>query len=198
VSRGEVRAINRDVRERGGGGPTGKELQRSANRGGMRSIREVALEQVRAGTTTLDEVERVLGEGEGPAMARAGDLQRILVVDDDTVTRDLAVGVLKANGFNVEQAVDGQAALDILSHDTNFALVTLDLNMPRLDGRNVLKQMRGTAATAGLPIIVLTGTDAEEAEVNLMNEGADDYLRKPLDAARFIARVRAVLRRAAA
>lgn len=194
----EVLVTNNDFQDRVIRGATGQELQRSAEKGGMRSIREVALEQVHAGNTTLDEVERVLGEGEGPATGREGDLQRILVVDDDTVTRDLAVGVLKANGFNVEQAADGQAAMDILAHDTNFALVTLDLHMPRLDGRDVLRQMRASAATAGLPIIVLTGTEADETEVHLMNEGADDYLRKPLDPARFIARVRAVLRRAAA
>ncbi|MEO8945537.1 MAG: ATPase, T2SS/T4P/T4SS family [Gemmatimonadaceae bacterium] len=171
------------------------ELQRAAEKGGMRPIREVALGQVVVGETTLDEVERVLGEGEAPP--ERDEKQRILVVDDDAVTRELAVGVLKASGFAVEQATDGQAALDMLSRDTHYSLVTLDLGMPRVDGLEVLRQMRSNANTAGLPIIVLTSADSEEAEVNLMNEGADDYLRKPLDPARFIARVRAVLRRAA-
>ena len=172
------------------------ELQRVAEKGGMRPIREVALGHVVIGETTLDEVERVLGEGEGPP-ERADERPRILVVDDDPVTRELAVGVLKATGFTVEQATDGQAALDLLTHDSRFSLVTLDLSMPRVSGLDVLRQMRASAATSGLPIVVLTGTDDEETEINLMNEGADDYLRKPLDPARFVARVRAVLRRAA-
>ena len=170
------------------------DLQRVAEKGGMRSIREVALGHVFVGNTTLDEVERVLGEGEGPP-ERADERPRILVVDDDPVTRELAVGVLKATGFTVEQATDGQAALDLLVHDSRFSLVTLDLSMPRVSGLDVLRQMRASAATSGVPIVVLTSTDGEEMEINLMNEGADDYLRKPLDPARFIARIRAVLRR---
>lgn len=170
------------------------ELQRAAEKGGMRPIREVALGQVVVGETTLDEVERVLGEGEAPS--ERDEKQRILVVDDDAVTREMAVGVLKASGFAVEQATDGQAALEMLSRDARYSLMTLDLSMPRVDGLEVLRQMRSTANTAGLPIVVLTNADGDESEVNLMNEGADDYLRKPLDPARFIARVRAVLRRA--
>ena len=192
----EVLVNNPDFQERMTRSAPAMELQRAAEKGGMRPIREVALGHVVVGETTLDEVERVLGEGEGPP-ERAEERQRILVVDDDPVTRELAVGVLKASGFVVEQATDGQAALDMLAHDSRYALMTLDLSMPRLDGLAVLKQMRATAATSGLPIIVLTSTEGEEVEVNLMNEGADDYLRKPLDPARFIARVRAVLRRAA-
>jgi type II secretory ATPase GspE/PulE/Tfp pilus assembly ATPase PilB-like protein/CheY-like chemotaxis protein len=191
----EVLVNNPDFQEKLTRNAPSLDLQRSAEKGGMRPIREVALGHVVIGNTTLDEVERVLGEGEGPP-ERADERPRILVVDDDPVTRELAVGVLKATGFNVEQATDGQAALDLLAHDWRFSLVTLDLSMPRVSGPDVLRQMRACAATSGVPIVVLTSTDGEEMEINLMNEGADDYLRKPLDPARFIARVRAVLRRA--
>ncbi|HEY5085809.1 MAG TPA: ATPase, T2SS/T4P/T4SS family [Gemmatimonadaceae bacterium] len=192
----EVLVNNPDFQDRMTRGSSAMELQRAAEEGGMRPIREVALSHVVVGDTTLDEVERVLGEGEGPP-ERTDERQRILVVDDDPVTRELAVGVLKASGFTVEQATDGQAALDMLEHDSRYSLMTLDLSMPRVGGLDVLKQMRSCAATSGLPIIVLTSTEGEEVEINLMNEGADDYLRKPLDAAHLIARVRAVLRRAA-
>jgi CheY-like chemotaxis protein len=190
----EVLVNNPDFQERMVRSASAMDMQRAAEKGGMRPLREVALGHVVVGDTTLDEVERVLGEGEAPA-ERGDERQRILVVDDDPVTRELAVGVLKASGFSVEQATDGQAALDMLAHDSRYSLMTLDLNMPRMDGIDVLKQMRSAAATSGLPIVVLTGTGGEEAEISLMNEGADDYLRKPLDPGRFIARVRAVLRR---
>jgi type IV pilus assembly protein PilB len=190
----EVLVNSPDFQEKLTRGATSQDLQRSAEKGGMRQIREVALGHVVIGNTTLDEVERVLGEGEGPP-ERADERPRILVVDDDPVTRELAVGVLKASGFTVEQATDGQAALDLLVHDSRFSLVTLDLSMPRVSGLDVLRQMRASAATSGVPIVVLTSTDGEEMEISLMNEGADDYLRKPLDPARFIARIRAVLRR---
>lgn len=192
----EVLVNGPEFQEKVASGAPAMELQRTAEKAGMRPIREVALGHVVIGDTTLEEVERVLGEGEGPPSGADGQ-RRILVVDDDPVTRELAVGVLKASGFSVEQATDGQAALDMLAHDSRYALLTLDLNMPRVSGLQVLKQMRSTATTSGLPIVVLTSTDDEESEINLMNEGADDYLRKPLDPARFIARVRAVLRRAA-
>lgn len=192
----EVLVNNADFQERMTNTASAMELQRSAEKGGMRPIRDVALGHVVIGETTLDEVERVLGEGMA-ASDRPDERPRILVVDDDPVTRELAVGVLKASGFTVEQATDGQAALDMLAHDSRYALVTLDLSMPRVSGRDVLKQMRASAATSGLPIIVLTSTDGEQTEIDLMNEGADDYLRKPLDPARFVARIRAVLRRSA-
>jgi two-component system KDP operon response regulator KdpE len=68
--------------------------------------------------------------------------------------------------------------------------------MPQMTGREVLARVRGTVHTAGLPVLVLTGTVSDEAEAQLMEEGADDYIRKPLEPARFIARVRAALRRA--
>ena len=192
----EVLVNNPDFQERMSRGAPSLELQRAAEKGGMRSIRDVALGHVVIGDTTLDEVERVLGEGEG-APECADERQRILVVDDDPVTRELAVGVLKASGFTVEQATDGQAAMDMLAHDSGYALVTLDLNMPRMDGFDVLRQMRGAAGTSGVAIVVLTSTEGTDVEVDLMNAGADDYLRKPLDPARLVARVRAVLRRSA-
>ena len=192
----EVLVNNPDFQDRMTTGATSAELQRAAERGGMRPLRDVALVHVVVGDTTLEEVERVLGEGE--ALAEKGDeRQRILVVDDDAVTRELAVGVLQASGFSVEQATDGQAALEMLAHDSRYALMTLDLSMPRVGGHDVLKQMRSAASTAGLPIVVLTSNEGNEVEIDLMNDGADDYLRKPLDPGRFIARVRAVLRRSA-
>ena len=77
------------------------------------------------------------------------------------------------------------------------ALLVLDLDMPGMGGREVLARVRQTVATAGLPALVLTGSGTEEMEAELMEAGADDYIRKPLEPARFVARVRAALRRAA-
>jgi DNA-binding response OmpR family regulator len=76
-------------------------------------------------------------------------------------------------------------------------LVVLDLNMPEMDGRSVLRAIRAAPRTAGLPVVVLTGEQQEGVEVEVMNEGADDYIRKPIEPARFVARIKAALRRAA-
>ena len=66
-----------------------------------------------------------------------------------------------------------------------------------MTGREVLSRVRQSVHTAGLPVLVLTGSVADEIEAQLMDEGADDYIRKPLEPARFLARVKAALRRAA-
>ncbi len=176
-----------------------RELQQAVTQSGLRPMREAALEAVGRGLTTLEEVERVMGEVSveeaGSAAEAEGELA-VLVADDDAVVRNLVRGLLSKHGFRVAEAADGRAALERLDAEP-FALLILDLNMPRLDGRAVLRQVRQRKATAGLPVVVLTGSDDESAEIEVMEAGADDYIRKPIDPPRFLARVRAALRRAA-
>jgi type II secretory ATPase GspE/PulE/Tfp pilus assembly ATPase PilB-like protein/CheY-like chemotaxis protein len=201
------------------GGSPG-EMLGAVTAGGMRPMRDVALDHVREGATTLQEVERVLGEvldqrlapaaaaaapgvsrGSGAAPAvMAGPApapEHILVVDDDAVNRSLARSLLEKSGFRVTEAGDGAAAMERIAQSDAFALVILDLDMPRMGGREVLERLRSTAGTARLPVVVLTGTEAGEVEIELMERGADDYLRKPIDPMRFLARVKAALRRSA-
>lgn len=127
-----------------------------------------------------------------------GARHRILLVHDDAGMRTVVATLLAASGYCVEIADDGAAALDRLAHDADFALVALDLAKRGVDGLDVLRRMRAAPATAGLPVIVLTADAGDAAELSVMRHGADDYVRHPLDPARFVARVRAVLRRAAA
>jgi len=175
-------------------GSPAAELQKAAVGGGMRPLRDVALERVRSGETTLEEVERVLGGAESvPASSAAA---HVLVVDDDAVTRAIARGVLEKAGYRVSESADGIEALERLREGHDFALMVLDVEMPRLGGAEVLDRIRRSVMTAGLPVIVLTGSTAETTEVDMMERGADDYVRKPLDSVRFVARVRAALRRA--
>ena len=121
----------------------------------------------------------------------------VLLVDDDQVSRTLARKVLEKSAFRVVEAGDGLAALAQLEAGPAPALMVIDLEMPKMGGREVLARVRQTVATAGLPVLVLTGSGTEEMEAELMEEGADDFIRKPLEPARFVARVRAALRRAA-
>ena len=125
------------------------------------------------------------------------DKPHILVVDDDGTTRSIARGLLERNlGCLVSEAADGAEALVRLARGDLFSLILLDLDMPTLGGREVLRSVRQSMVTAGLPVVVLTGTPDPDSEIELMEMGADDYLRKPLDPARLQARVRAALRRA--
>ena len=172
-------------------------LQRVAIQGGMRTLHEVGLEWVTQSRTTLVEIERVLGQGldEQPEEGEAGP-PRILLVDDDEQARIMVRALLENEGYEIYDAEDGYKALDILKYDQDFRLVVLDLQMPGMDGRQVLDQIRGSVETAALPVLIRTGKGSDRLEAELLNAGADDYVDKSVDAERFVARVQAVLRRA--
>jgi DNA-binding response OmpR family regulator len=117
---------------------------------------------------------------------------RILVVDDAPETRLLLVRALERDGFVVDQAEDGLAALAAIeAHPPN--LVLLDVNMPGMSGFEVLSDLRRTRA---IPIILLTGRDEETDRVIGLELGADDYVVKPFSLRELSARIRSVLRRA--
>jgi two-component system, OmpR family, response regulator MprA len=117
---------------------------------------------------------------------------RILVVDDDRSVRESLRRSLAFNGYQVELANDGQAALDAVLAQRPDAMV-LDVMMPRLDGLEVCRRMR--AAGDELPILVLTARDAVSDRVAGLDAGADDYLPKPFALEELLARLRALLRR---
>ena len=173
------------------------DLTKAAVANGMRPMRDAALVRVAAGETTLEEVERVLGDGGAGEVAPAAPAPpHILVVDDDNVNRVTAKAILEKNGFRVTEARDGVDALDRLQNAADVQLMVLDLDMPRMGGTEVLERIRHAKATAALPVIVLTGSESGDTEVETMERGADDYVRKPIDGPRFVARVKAALRRA--
>lgn len=120
--------------------------------------------------------------------------QRILVVEDET---DLALGLrlnLEAEGFEVAVAHDGDEGLR-RTRDARFDLVLLDLRLPKRDGTEVLRAMRGAGDRT--PVVCLTARAEERDRVLGLDLGADDYVTKPFSVAELLARVRAVLRRAA-
>ena len=192
----EVALVTPSMVDQIAAGASAVQLQRSAITQGMRPLREVALDHVRKGETTLEEVERVLGEvGEdGPVVPPPPP--SILLVDDDPMLRYLATAILESGGYRVRQAGDGAQALSVVQGNDDVALVITDLRMPGMDGDALVKQLRSRLQTAMLPVIVLTGSDEHDTEVQLMDAGADDYIRKPIDPPRFLARVKAALRRA--
>ncbi|HEY3611035.1 MAG TPA: response regulator transcription factor [Pseudonocardiaceae bacterium] len=120
---------------------------------------------------------------------------RILVVDDDRAVRESLRRSLQFNGYQVELAGDGHQALELVIAQRPDAMV-LDVMMPRLDGLEVCRRLRGTGDD--LPILVLTARDAVSDRVAGLDAGADDYLPKPFALEELLARLRALLRRAAA
>jgi two-component system, OmpR family, phosphate regulon response regulator PhoB len=119
---------------------------------------------------------------------------RVLVVDDDEAVRTVASWQLESDGFAVDQAGDGEEALTAIDVECPD-LVVLDLTMPGVGGLDVLRRVRGAAATETLPVIVLSGRSGETDRIVGLDLGADDYLVKPFSPGELAARVRSVLRR---
>ena len=201
----EVAVLTPEIGELIRQGAGARQLADAARAAGMRPMRDVAAELVRAGLTTLEEIDRVLGESAQAVAPEAASepvaepekAPTVLLVDDDSLVRILARQLLERQGYQVIEAADGATALRSLLETERVELVVLDLNMPEMDGRSVLRAIRAAPRTAGLPVVVLTGEQQEGVEVEVMNEGADDYIRKPIEPARFVARIKAALRRAA-
>ena len=118
-------------------------------------------------------------------------MSRVLVVDDEAAIRKVVRDALARSGHDVETAVDGEEAASFME-SASFDLVITDLNMPRLDGLELVRRIRRTSP---VPILVLTVRQEEREKVRLLDAGADDYVTKPFGVAELLARSRALLRR---
>jgi DNA-binding response OmpR family regulator len=120
----------------------------------------------------------------------------ILVVDDDAKIVRLVRTYLERDGFTVVTAADGPAALEAIeTHQP--ALVVLDLMLPELDGRAVMRAVRRDEEAARTPILVLSARSSTIDRIAGLEDGADDYLPKPFSPAELVLRVKSILRRAA-
>src|SRR5258707_2898549 len=117
---------------------------------------------------------------------------KILVADDDRDMVDMLSYWLKGHGYDVVRAFDGEQAIkrwrETLPH-----LVILDVQMPKLDGFEVCRQMRSETNSM---VLILTAQDRVDDEIRGLGMGADDYLRKPFRPRQLLARIKAVMRRA--
>jgi two-component system, OmpR family, response regulator RegX3 len=117
--------------------------------------------------------------------------ERILVVEDTEAILDAVADALAAEGFDVQGASDGRAALELAEAEP-FDLVLLDIMLPGLSGTEICRRLR---AEGPVPIIMLTARDAEADRVLGLEIGADDYITKPFSEVELLSRVRAILRR---
>jgi DNA-binding response OmpR family regulator len=119
------------------------------------------------------------------------DPVRVLVVEDSPEFRGVLVPLLRQEGFQVEEAADGEAAVD-LARTAEPAVVVLDLNLPKLDGVEVCRQIR---TFSDAYVVMLTAKDDEVDKLIGLSVGADDYMTKPFSPRELVARIRAMLRR---
>ncbi|GAA0855383.1 phosphate regulon transcriptional regulator PhoB [Aliiglaciecola litoralis] len=122
--------------------------------------------------------------------------QRILLVEDEAPIRDMLEFVLQQSGFETEQAEDYQVAIDKVK-EPYPDLILLDWMLPGGSGVQLAKKLKQHEYTRHIPIIMLTARGEEEDKVRGLDSGADDYITKPFSAKELVARIKAVMRRAA-
>ena len=174
---------------------------------GLRTESSVSSEP-EAETTAVSSFKRFLvkfgGKAPEPEAPPGTDLQpeespsegHILIVDDDEGERLLIRTILTTQGFEVSEADDGSPALSLLREEEGIDAILLDLQMKEMDGLETLEEIRKSKKTRSLPVVILTASSDPEKERELLNAGADDYLRKPVDPLQLIARIKAVIKRA--
>ena len=119
-------------------------------------------------------------------------VQKILVVDDEARMRKLVGDFLTREGYEVLEAEDGDKAMDLFYADKDIALVILDVMMPKMDGWQVLREIRESSQ---VPVIMLTARSDERDELKGFDLGVDEYVTKPFSPRTLVARVEAILRR---
>jgi len=158
----------------------------------------MGLEFLDLSTERLAEIERFIArhlhvEDRAPAAATARPLS-ILVVDDDASFRELAAAPFRARGDEVRLAADGFAAL-AMCLKTAPDLILADLQMPRMDGWQLLRVVRGRPSLASVPVIFLTSVSDEDERLHGYQLGVDDFVEKPYREAELLARVDRVVER---
>lgn len=120
-------------------------------------------------------------------------LPRVLLTDDDHELCEMLEEYLAANGFSVHAVHDGASAVaELNTHGDEYAIVVMDIGMPRMDGFEALRELRRTCS---IPVLMLTARGDDTDRIVGLELGADDYLPKPFNPRELIARLRAVLRR---
>jgi DNA-binding response OmpR family regulator len=123
------------------------------------------------------------------------DVKRVIIVEDEeTLAKNLS-DKMQGEGFAVKTVHNGEEGLELIRGEKPD-LVVLDIMLPGLDGLSICRMVRNDPATADIPIIMLTARGTEVDKIVGLESGADDYIVKPFGLGEFLARVRAVLRRA--
>lgn len=117
---------------------------------------------------------------------------KILVVDDESRMRKLVRDFLVKSNYEVLEAEDGEAAVDLFFQDKDISLIVLDVMMPRMDGWQVCREIRSYSK---VPIIMLTAKGDERDELQGFQLGVDEYISKPFSPKILVARIEAILRR---
>ena len=190
----EVAVITPALADMIAGGASAHALQRAAVAQGMAAMRDVAIARVRRGETSLQEIERVIGDQiDDPQAKQQSGPPSILVVNADPAWRRMARALLEGGGFRVTEAVDPVQAMQLMSTGEEFALMVTDLMMPALvaPGANSPRQLRPTTATRAIP----EPRNSAALPAVTDPEGEGEQQSQGVDWARFAATLQSSIRR---
>jgi type IV pilus assembly protein PilB len=198
------------------------DMLKVARASGMRTLAESGIRKVLEGLTTIEEVETVCdvreiapaaphekdlplttSEGKQDISAVAGDLKRavsspitVLIVDDEEDIRKVLKARLTKEGYKVLEATNGEEGVKI-AYQQKPSLIIMDIMMPILDGISATKKIKNYLETVSIPIVMLTAKTDSASEIEALDAGADDYVSKPFDSEKLLARIRMLLKRRA-
>jgi type IV pilus assembly protein PilB len=176
-------------------GATANDIRAAMRSEKTATMREHAMQLVADGVTSIEEVLRVLSaDVDGAQAVRSHTRSRVLVADDEPITRMLVKLLLEREHFEVLEAANGRQAVDIAARERPDLMI-IDLNMPEMDGYEAIGRLRRDIRTATLPIMVLTSEEGPAVERRVLTLGADDYIIKPFDPDVLLTRVKGVFRR---
>jgi len=175
-------------------GATAHEIRAAMRAAGFPTMRDQAMRLVSEGITSIEEVDRVLANDKATSAAQTRSRSRVLVTDDEPITRMLVKLLLERDQFEVLEAANGRQAVEIAVRERPD-LMLIDLNMPEMDGYEAIGRLRRDFTLATLPIMVLTSEEGPGVEKRVLELGADDYIIKPFDPEVLLSRVHAVFRR---
>jgi type IV pilus assembly protein PilB len=205
----EMLTINDDLRQLIVRGAADTEIAAAARRLGIKDLHADGLFKVCQGLTSVEELmrtappperdarfadtgKRAAAPPEGAKVETPRKQPRVLAVDDDPFIRAMLEKVLSAANYEVILATDGEEALAKVFRDLPDIIIS-DVVMPKLDGLELVKKLKGHLQTSVIPVILLTSKDEVESEVEGLEAGADDYIPKPIVTNRLLARINRIM-----
>ncbi|MBD3426519.1 MAG: response regulator [Candidatus Omnitrophica bacterium] len=195
----ELLGFDDEIRKLINSGEGEEDIAQKAKEKGFKPLTSSAMARLARGDTTLEEIDRGVGAAEPETESSAEEKRRhgntsVLVADDEKDVRKILSKRLQTEGYEVIEAVNGREAVELASRERPDVII-MDVMMPEMDGLEATKQLRSRLETAVIPIVMLTAKKDKESELAGLDAGADDYLTKPYDKDKLLARVKILLRR---
>lgn len=204
----EILKINADLKKLISEKASEDAIFREARKNGLETLAEAGVRKVAEGLTTLDEIlnaadisDEIMDDADVPEEVSESEQPkeddgnpRILIADDEADIRKILAKRLTVAGYEVVTAVNGREAVGIALGE-QFDLIVMDVMMPVMGGFEAVKILRSKLRTASVPIVMLTAKKDKESELEGLDCGADDYITKPYDKDKLLARIKMLLKK---